>query len=145
MHAGYYRFLMGQQKRGLYKRNIVWQGRAWSPGEGILTVYGEQNSRVNRFTKIRLMLNMQAVPIKIHEWKIFLHKGVQAGNTLVDEQKQAGVGNGRKKICQKVPGYGKMDGRGNAGQPPCGQVTGCIYQVEKKDCKQQCQGKIRKM
>ncbi len=35
---------MGQQKRGLYKRNIVWQGRAWSPGEGILTVYGEQNS-----------------------------------------------------------------------------------------------------
>lgn len=135
---------MGQQKRGLYKRNIVWQGRAWSPGEGILTVYGEQNSGEPVY-KNQAHAEHAGSTHKNHEWKLFFAKGVQAGNTLVDEQKQAGVGNGRKKVCQKVPGYGKMDGRGNAGQPPCGQVTGCIYQVEKKDCKQQCQGKIKKM
>ena len=37
-----------------------------------------------------------------------------------------------------------MDGRGNAGQPPCGQVTGCIYQVEKRTASSSAREKSEK-
>lgn len=52
---------------------------------------------------------------------------------------------GAKKYVRKFPAMVKWMAEGMLVSRHAAQVTGCIYQVEKKDCKQQCQGKIRKM
>ncbi len=72
----------------------------------------ENRIPVNRFTKNQAHAEHAGSTHKNHEWKLFFAKGVQAGNTLVDEQKQAGVGNGRKKYVRKFPAMVKWMAEG---------------------------------